>query len=44
MPTKFSMLFKLIYGKDFGKFGGHSFIYFFVHGVSVPHDQGYWMP
>ena len=43
-PTKFSMLFKHTYGKNFWKFGGHSFNYFFVHGLSVPHDQGYWRP
>ena len=40
-PTKFSMLFKHNYSKNFWKFGGHSFNYFFVHGLSVP---GYWRP
>ena len=43
-PTKFSMLFKHTYGKNFWKFGGHSFNYLFVHGLSVPLDQGYWRP
>ena len=38
---KFSMLFKHTYSKNFWKFGGHSFNYFFVHSLSVP---GYWMP
>ena len=40
-PTKFPMLFRHNYSKNSWKFGGHSFNYFFVHGLSVP---GYWRP
>jgi hypothetical protein len=38
-PTNFSMVFKHTYSKMFSKFGGHSFNYFFVHGLAVSHDQ-----
>ena len=42
-PTKFSMLFKHTYSKLL-KFGCQSFNFFFVYGLAVLHDQGYWRP
>ena len=44
MATNFSLLFRHTFSKIFWKFGGHSFKFIFFHGLSLPHDQGYWRP